>query len=107
MVNKVKLYKLVKGYHRMAYRLQQRKEESLVPYLALVLPHLLYQVQIQELQVCLTNINVNSKCICSILVWNLECKRLPDPYFPLLLTNTYVYVPQVSQLKECSVLVAK
>ena len=57
MVIKVKFYKLVKDYHRMAYRLQQRKEESLVPYLALVLPHLLFQVQ--ELQVCLTNLNVN------------------------------------------------
>ena len=37
--------------------------------------------------------------------WKMECKDCS--YFPQLLVNTFVCVPQVLHLKECLVLVAK
>ena len=58
-----------------------KKKENLVLYLAMVLPHLLHQVQMQELQVRLTNLSMNLKCICidesPLQWWKLEFKRLP------------------------------
>ena len=68
-----------------------------------------------ELQVCLTSLNVNLKCIYNIPVWTLTSHLFSGgslnakdfQHFPLLLVNTFVFAPQVLRQKECLVLVAK
>ena len=80
---KMKFYKLVKGYHRIAYRHEQREKGSFVLYLALVQPHLLHQVTANvsdkfkhELEMCLQYPSLDIDEL-PLQWWKLECKRLP------------------------------
>ena len=80
---KIKFYKLVKGYHRIAYRHEQREKGSFVLYLALVQPHLLHQVTAnvsdkfkRKLEMCLQYPSLDIDEL-PLQWWKLECKRLP------------------------------